>query len=189
MAFNKKLAMSVGGLAAGGVGAVVIDGMIQNTDYAKSDPQGAFYAKAGGGAAAIVAGALLWKKSPLVGALLAVGGGVIAGKGYFDWQSYREATAPPSVTIAPGSAGGQPVTLSAPSGGLPATGGVPVLLAGPAGMTAGLSSPGVSAMPRPMLFAGPQSGAAVRLGMGRQSGAAVRLGMGQSGAAVRLGIR
>lgn len=187
MAFNKKMAMAVGGLAAGGVAAVVADSAIQNTDYAKSDPEKTFYAKAGGGAVAVVLGAVLWKKSPLVASALVMGGGVIAGKGYFDYQSYKEATAPPSVTFNPGSAnpGGTPVTLSAPSGGLPATGGVPVLLASPGGTTAGLTAgTGVSAMPG--LLAG-QSGAAVRLGL-NQSGAAVRLGLNQAGAAVRLGM-
>lgn len=186
MAFNKKMAMAVGGLAAGGVAAVITDNAIQNTDYAKSDPEKTFYAKAGGGAVALVAGAMLWKKYPLVGAALAMGGGVIAGKGYFDYQSYKEATAPPSVTFNPGAAnpGGAPVTLSAPSGGLPATGGVPVLLASPGGTTAGLTAgTGISAMPG--LLA--QSGAAVRLGL-NQSGAAVRLGLNQAGAAVRLGM-
>lgn len=179
MAFNKKMAMAVGGLAAGGVGAVVLDGVIQNTDYAKSDPQNTMYAKAGGGAAAILAGALLWKKSPLVGALLAVGGGVIAGKGYMDYSAYKTATAPPSVSVNPG-AGGAPITLTAPSGGVPvAMGGQPVLLSGPTGVTSGL---GMSPMPGSQFQAGgamrlAQSGAAVRLGMGGQSGAAVRLGM------------
>lgn len=187
MAFNKKMAMAVGGLAAGGVAAVVADGAIQNTDYAKSDPEKTFYAKAGGGAAALVLGAVLWKKYPLVGAALAMGGGVIAGKGYFDYQSYKEATAPPSVTFNPGSVspGGAPVTLTAPSGGIPnAAGGTPVLLAGPQGTSAGLTA-GVS--PMPMLLANNQSGAAVRLGL-NQSGAAVRLGLNQAGAAVRLGM-
>ncbi len=184
-AVDKKVAMAVGGLAAGGVGALVLDSAIQNSDYAKSDPQKTFYAKAAGGGVALVAGLLTFKKHPLIGSLLAVGGGVIAGKGYFDYDAYQKATAPPSITVNPGGAGGAPVTLSAPSGGIPAAagGGAPVLIAGPAGVTAGLSQPGLS--PAPLAL--PQAGGSVRLGS--QSGAAVRLGMGgQSGAAVRLGL-
>lgn len=181
MAFNKKMAMAVGGLAAGGVGAIVLDGAIQNSDFAKSDPQKTFYAKAGGGALAVVAGALLWKKSPLIGSLLAVGGGVIAGKGYFDYDAYQKATAPPSITLTPGGSGGAPVTLSAPSGGIPSTGGSPVLLANTNGVSAGLQPPGLSPIP----FMLPQSAGAIRL---NQSGAAVRLGLSQAGAAVRLGM-
>jgi len=196
---NKKMVMAVGGLAAGGVAAVVADGAIQNTDYAKSDPEKTFYAKAGGGAAALVAGALLWKKYPLVGAALAMGGGVIAGKGYMDYSSYKSATAPPSVTVTPGAGGapvtltgpvvsGAPVQITAPSGGLPdAAGGSPVLIAGPQGVSSGLAL-GVSPSPLQLPQMAGQSGAAVRLGMSRQSGAAVRLGMNQSGAAVRLGL-
>lgn len=176
MAFNQKMAMAVGGLAAGGVGAVVLDGVIQNTDYAKTNPQQAFYAKAGGGAAAILAGAMLWKKSPLVGALLAVGGGVIAGKGYMDYSDAQKAAAPPTITVSPGG-GGAPVTLT--GGSLPTVSGTPVLIAG-GGAT------GISPMPGGTSVAPEQSGAALRF---RQSGAAVRLGLAnQSGAAVRLGL-
>jgi len=184
MAFDKKMAMALGGAAAGGVGAVVLDGAIQNTDYAKGDPKSAFYAKAGGGAAAIVAGALVWKKSPLVGAILAVGGGVIAGKGYMDYSAYQAATAPTSITVNPGAAlGGAPVTLSAQQGGLPSTGGSPVLMASPTGVQSGLrATPGVSPMP---LSLPAQSAGAMRFS---QSGAAVRLGLSQAGAAVRLGM-
>lgn len=186
MAFNKKMAMTVGGLAAGGVGVVLLDNAIQSTDYAKTNPDQAYYAKLGGGAASVALGIYAITRpsatAKLIGGLLLAGGGVIAGKGYLDHDAYVKATAPPSITFTPGSAGGAPVTLSAPSGGLPATGGVPVLLAGPGGTTSGLSA-GVS--PMPQLLA--QSGAAMRLGMG-QAGAAMRLGMSQAGAAMRLGM-
>lgn len=186
MAFNKKMAMALGGAAAGGVGAVVIDGAIQNTDYAKGNPQNTFYAKAGGGVAAVLAGALVWRKSPLVGAILAVGGGVIAGKGYMDYSAYKEATAPTSLTVNPGAAiGGAPVTISAQQGGLPSTGGTPVLMASPGGVQSGLQAPLSMGVSPPPLALPAQSAGAMRLS---QSGAAVRLGLSQSGAAVRLGM-
>lgn len=167
-AMNKKLLMTVGGMAIGGAGMYVAGTQIDKTDYASQNPDNAYKAKLGGGATAVALGALaLMKGYNLLGGILVAGGGAIAAEGYSAHEAYLKSVAPgsASATIQP-PGGGTPVTVQLPGSGLPV-------------QVTGLS-PLPTAIP-----ASSQSGAALRLGMG-QSGAAARLRMPQAGAAARL---